>query len=415
MSAARKEAHRLLIGVMEHQRLLSEIPPGRGLTPADLARANRLANQTLRFTDKTDRLLGRYLRRLPPTPIMAILRMGVVELCEEGEAAHGVVNDLVSLARGSRKHARMSGLVNATLRKVATEGPAIWQALPAPQMPKWLRKPLVADYGKATVAAMEVVHAAGAPLDLTLKSGDPAALAKQVDGTVLPNNSVRIQGVGQVSALFGFNTGDWWVQDAAAAMPVALLDPQPGETILDLCAAPGGKTMQLAAAGAKVTALDQSARRMARVEENLKRTGLTAELIIADALEHRGQYDAILLDAPCSATGTIRRHPDLPYAKDGTDFPELFKLQERLIDHALALLKPGGRMVFCTCSLLPDEGEIQITDALERHANLSVEPAALPWQDDAWKSSEGGLRLRPDFWAERGGMDGFYMARLRKK
>jgi len=189
---------------------------------------------------------------------------------------------------------------------------------------------------------------------------------------------------------------------------------QPGERVLDMCAAPGGKTLQMAAAGGRVTALDISEKRMVRVSANLTRTGLSAEIVVDDALEHQGTYDAILLDAPCSATGTMRRHPDLPHAKDGAEFAALFALQEALLDHALTLLTPGGRLVFCTCSLLPDEGEVQVEQALARHAGLKVVPPQATWVEDQWRSSEGGLRLRPDLWADRGGMDGFYMAVLRR-
>jgi len=194
-----------------------------------------------------------------------------------------------------------------------------------------------------------------------------------------------------------------------------MLNVQPGEAVLDLCAAPGGKTLQLAAAGADVTALDISENRMTRVTENLARTGLTAQTLIADALTHMGQYDAILLDAPCSATGTIRRHADLPHARDGAEISDLIALQTAMIDAALGMLKPGGRLLFCTCSLLPDEGECQVDEALLRHKGLTVDAAAcdLPGVDPAWKTQEGGLRLRPDYWADRGGMDGFYMALLR--
>ena len=200
-------------------------------------------------------------------------------------------------------------------------------------------------------------------------------------------------------------------------MPVAVLNPQPGESILDMCAAPGGKTMQLAASGAVVTALDASATRMQRVKENLVRTRLAATLCVEDALAHSGgPYDAILLDAPCSATGTIRRHPDLPHAKDGSEFSTLIDLQARMIDHALTLLKPNGRLVFCTCSLLPDEGECQIEEALVRRPDLYVDRDSrnLTYIDTGWHSDEGGLRLRPDFWSRHGGMDGFYIAVLRR-
>ena len=181
-----------------------------------------------------------------------------------------------------------------------------------------------------------------------------------------------------------------------------------------MCAAPGGKTLQLSAAGAKVTALDASDARLDRLRENLSRTGLSAEIVVGDALEHEGSYDAILLDAPCTATGTSRRHPDLPFVKSGRDTEELTRLQMRLLDHARALLKPSGRLVFCTCSLLAVEGEYQIKAALKRHPDLSVvpvDPATLGGDAD-WLSAEGGLRLWPSMWAERGGIDGFYMACL---
>jgi 16S rRNA (cytosine967-C5)-methyltransferase len=235
-------------------------------------------------------------------------------------------------------------------------------------------------------------------------------------GEVLPTGSTRLHDAGQVTALPGYGKGDWWVQDAAAAIPVRILAPKPGEKILDLCAAPGGKTLQLAAAGADVTALDVSETRLARVHENLKRTGLKATVVAGDALEHQGQYDAILLDAPCSATGTIRRHPDLPFAKDGSEFGELIELQARMLAHAWSLLKPGGRLVYCTCSLLPDEGEVQVEEALDQHPDMSVDRAALNIAgiESEWITEEGGLRLRPDYWADLGGMDGFYIARLNK-
>jgi len=348
---------------------------------------------------------------------MNILRLGVVEMCEDASAPHGVVNAMVELTRLDKREVRMAGLVNAVLRKVA-DNVAKWQDLPVPRLPKWLRKPLLADYGKEVVAAMEAAHYAGAPLDLTPK-GDSAIVAKSLNGEVVPLGSIRLQSFGQVSTLAGFETGDWWVQDAAAAMPARILNAQPGEIILDLCAAPGGKTMQMAATGASVTALDISKVRMERLSENLKRCNLQADIVVADALEYTTPapgFDAILLDAPCSATGTIRRHPDLPYAKDGSDFPDLFELQARLIDKALDLLKPGGRLVYCTCSLLIDEGEEQLRDAIDRHNDLKVNRKALrqPGISPEWIGKEGGLRLRPDYQSELGGMDGFYIAMLQK-
>ena len=248
-------------------------------------------------------------------------------------------------------------------------------------------------------------------LDLTAK-GDAAALAQALAGDLLPTGTVRLAAGAQVSALAGFAEGAFWVQDAAAALPARLLAAQPGERVLDLCAAPGGKTMQLAASGAQVVALDLSQRRMTRLRDNLARVGLTAELVVGDALDHQGRYDAILLDAPCSATGTLRRHPDLPYVRDAAAVTELVELQARMLDHALGLLGPGGRLVYCTCSLLPQEGEAQVQAALARHADLRVEAVELAGVPEAWRTEEGGIRTRPDYWPDQGGMDGFYMARL---
>lgn len=415
---ARRSAVYLLDQVLgEEPRLMSELLASGALDklpPDDRARAQRLAQDTLRGLERADRLLQKHLQKPPPLTVRNVLRVGTVELCQGG-AAHGVVNTMVNLVSQHRTLSHLKGLTNAVLRKIAAQGPEAWGALRAPRLPKWLRGPLAEAWGTDAIAAMEEAHFAGAPLDLTAK-GDPAALAEAVGGTLLPTGSVRVTDAGQVSTMPGFAEGDWWVQDAAAAIAVRVLAPREGETVLDLCAAPGGKTMQLAAAGAVVTAVDQSHPRMQRVKENLTRVGLKAKTLTKDARAVEGEFDAILLDAPCSATGTIRRHPDLPHAKDGSEFGDLIELQSELIDHAWSLLKPGGRLVFCTCSLLPDEGEVQVDEALERHGDMTVDCAALdlPGVEAAWQTEEGGLRLRPDFWADKGGMDGFYIACLRK-
>ncbi|TMM52351.1 RsmB/NOP family class I SAM-dependent RNA methyltransferase [Sulfitobacter sabulilitoris] len=414
---ARRSAVYLLDQVLGEGKLMSELLSAGALdnlAPEDRARANRLALDTLRGMERADRLLQKHLSKYPPLTVRNVLRVGTVELCQGG-AAHGVVNAMVQLVSRHKSLGHLKGLVNAVLRKIAADGPEAWGQLRVPRLPKWLRGPLVQAWGAEAMTGMEAAHFAGAPLDLTAKS-DPAAVAAATGGTLLPTGSVRVTDAGQVTAMPGFDAGDWWVQDAAAALPVTILDPQPGETVLDLCAAPGGKTMQLAAAGAVVTAVDDAPGRMARVRDNLARTGLTATLHIGDARAETGSYDAVLLDAPCSATGTIRRHPDLPHAKDGSEFGALIDLQAELIDHAWTLVKPGGRLVFCTCSLLPDEGEVQVDDALARHPDMTADTGALDRRgiESAWRTTEGGLRLRPDHWADRGGMDGFYIACLRK-
>ena len=414
---ARRAAVFLLDQVLGEGRLLSEAIGGGALErlePADRATAQRLATETLRGLERVDRILQKHLQKYPPITVRNALRIGAYELCKGG-AAHGVVNSFVEIVARSKRHGSMKGLVNAVLRKVAANGAEVYPTLRTPRLPKWIRGPLVEAYDADTVAAIEAAHFAGAPLDLTAKS-DQGALQRAMEGELLPSGSVRVTDAGQVSTLPGFKKGTWWVQDAAAAIPVQVLAPKEGEAVLELCAAPGGKTMQIAASGAKVRAVDTSASRMERVAENLKRTKLEAELVVGDALEEEGQWDAILLDAPCSATGTMRRHPDLPHAKDGSDFFDLFAIQSQMLDHAVHLLKPGGRLVYCTCSLLPDEGEAQVEDLVARHKGLRVDAEALnvPGVDPSWQTEEGGLRLRPDYWADKGGMDGFYIACIRK-
>ena len=414
---ARRAAVHLLDQVLGDGRLLSEAI-GSGvlerLEPADRATAQRLATETLRGLERVDRILQKHLQKYPPITVRNALRIGAYELCTGG-AAHGVVNSFVEFVSRNKRHGSMKGLVNAVLRKVAANGAEIYPTLRTPRLPKWIRGPLVEAYSPEIVAAIEEAHFVGADLDLTAKS-DQGALQRATEGTLLPTGSVRLTDAGQVSMLPGYKKGTWWVQDAAAAIPAMVLAPKAGESVLELCAAPGGKTMQIAASGATLRAVDNSAGRMERVAENLKRTKLEAELIVGDALDETGQWDAILLDAPCSATGTIRRHPDLPHAKDGSEFFDLFALQSQMLDHAVHLLKPGGRLVYCTCSLLPDEGESQIEDLLARHTGLSVDHTALNIEgvDPAWQTEEGGLRLRPDYWADKGGMDGFYIACIRK-
>ena len=404
--AARAAAVAILDGVLGEGRMLSDFA-GPDLVPADRARALRLAGSVLRHLEPADKVLKPHLRKAPPLTVQNTLRLAVVELAQ-GAPAHGVVNAAVEMARRGKRTAHLAGLVNAVLRAVA-EGAIV---LPPQKLPRWMRQPMVHAYGRDAVTAIEAVQAMEPPLDLTLRSGFEAP-----EGEVLPTGSLRLTSPGQVSGLPGYAAGGWWVQDAAAALPARLLDVQRGERILDLCAAPGGKTLQMAAAGAEVTALDISGPRMARVAANLARTGLVAQLVVADALvwEPDGQFDAILLDAPCSATGTVRRHPDLPFVKDGSEVAGLVALQAQLLDRALGWLRPGGRLVFATCSVLPEEGEGQLAAALERHPGLAVEQVELAGVEPGWWIDAGGLRLRPDYWAERGGLDGFFMVSFRLK
>ncbi|MGI9391462.1 MAG: RsmB/NOP family class I SAM-dependent RNA methyltransferase [Boseongicola sp.] len=380
-----------------------------GLETSEKARAERLARETLRWAGRSDRMLGPYLRLKPDDLVLNALRLALYEIHESGVPAHAAVNAAVELVPKRNK-----GLVNAVLRNTQ-RGEKSWSDLPLPQMPKWLRKPLVAAWGKDAVAAMEMAHSNSPPIDLSV-AGEVATWAEQLNAEILPTGSLRLSEAGQVSKLPGFAEGAWWVQDAAAAMPVHLLSPKPQEAILDLCAAPGGKTTQLAARGADVTALDSSDSRLERLRDNLKRTRLNANVVVADALEWSpsGSFDAILVDAPCSATGTLRRNPDLAFAKTGQELEPLAALQSTLLERAVGWLKPGGRLVFCTCSLLPQEGEDHRDTILMRYPELQLSDAMPTGVEPHWHSVGGGLRLRPDYWADRGGMDGFFMMLLQK-
>ncbi|MDF3604944.1 transcription antitermination factor NusB [Paracoccus sp. DMF-8] len=406
----RQAALAMLQAVGEGATLDEAVTVAGPLPPAGRARARRLAAETLRRADRADALLAPLMSRRPRPDIRWLLRLAVVEMLALDEAPHGVVYAGVALARSmGRKGQEAAGMVNAVLRR-ASGMAGEWRDLSPQHLPAWLRNPVSATWGGDVALAIEAAHERGAPIDLTVKPG------REAPGAALPGGSFRQPQGAQVSALPGYEAGDWWVQDAAAAMAARILNPQPGEVVADLCAAPGGKTLQLAAAGCRVTALDISAARLERVGENLTRCGLRAQMVAGDALEWRPETapDAILLDAPCSATGTIRRHPELPLIRDGSGIPALVELQANLLDHALDVLKPGGRLVYATCSLLPAEGEDQLAAALSRHPGLVVEAPDLPGIDAEWITPQGGLRLRPDHWPDLGGMDGFFIARLRK-
>lgn len=407
-TTARAAAVSMIETVLDGGMPLSEANVSQLFDPAERARAQRLALGTLRNLAQIDRALKPFLARAPLPRIRHILRVAVWEMAQDGAAAHGIVNEAVAMAQEDGRLTRQSGLVNAVLRKLAPPLKLVGEN----RLPDWMRSRLIAAFDRRRVEAMERVWAVSPPLDLTLRT--PGDKIEDASAVMLPNGSVRLAGNVNFTSLPGFAEGRFWVQDAAAAMAVPMLGDVAGKQVLDLCAAPGGKTLQLAALGANVTALDISDKRAGRLRDNLARTGMNARIVIADALEWQpGQtFDAILLDAPCSATGTIRRHPDLPLALHPEAPDDLAELQAQLLDRALAWLSPGGRLVYATCSLLPEEGEEQITRALARHPGLKVIPPTLPWQQETWVTPEGGLRLTPDLWRDLGGMDGFYLATL---
>ena len=307
------------------------------------------------------------------------------------------------------------------LRRVAKDGETIAASLDAPRVntPDWLWNRWVARYGEERAHKIAAANLIEPPLDLTVKD-EPEAWAERLAARVLPTGSVRLLPKGRIEAFPGYAEGAWWVQDAAAALPARLLKPKPGMRIADLCAAPGGKTAQLARAGASVVAVDISKTRLKTLETNLARLGFSATTVLADAAtwSPEERFDAVLLDAPCSSTGTIRRHPDIPYLKSPKDIEALAGLQERLLDNAARLLKPGGTLVYSTCSLELEEGEAQIAALLARNRSLSLDPVV---PDDIfgqaeWIQPPGLLRTFP-FELDLGtpewsGMDGFFAGRL---
>ncbi|MCB4822243.1 RsmB/NOP family class I SAM-dependent RNA methyltransferase [Roseicella aerolata] len=386
-----------------------EARPGAALSPRDKAAGHRIAAAVLRRAGSLDAVLEPFLRREPPPAVRHALRIGAAELLLLGTPPHAAVGSAVDLVP-----APFAGLVNAVLRRVAEAGPAALEGLDAERLdtPGWLWTAWHAAYGPA-VRAIAAAHRVEAPLDLSLK---PGAAAPE-GGEELPAGGWRYPAGTRVTELPGFAEGAFWVQDAAAALPARLLAARPGERVADLCAAPGGKTAQLAATGAQVWAVERDPKRAARLRENLDRLKLPAELVVADAAQWDAggaQFDAILLDAPCTATGTIRRHPDVPYLKRPKDVPSAAGLQRSLLEAAAKRLAPGGRLVFATCSLQPEEGEGHLAAA--QALGLIPDPVRAEEVPGlaAAVTPAGTLRTRPDLWAERGGMDGFFVARFRK-
>ncbi len=422
---AREAAVRLLHSVLLEKRLLidlinAEDSPLIDLEPYERARAQSLALTTLRNLGPVDFVLDKFLTKQPPFALLNILRVAATEILVDGIADHAAVDAAVTMAKRRQKTAHLKNLANAVLRKVASEGPAIFADLPPQELPKAFRSQMSKITNASDIVAIEKAHQTGAPIDLTCKDDAMAAeLAKTLGAQLMPNNSVRLARAGQISELPGFAEGDWWVQDAAASIPARSLGDLRGKRVLDLCAAPGGKTMQLAAMGADVTALDISDGRMKRVQQNLFRTKLKANCVVADALKWTpdAPFDAILLDAPCSATGTIRRHPDLPFAKANFDLGDLLKLQRQLILKAAEWLTPDGVLIYSTCSIFSAEGEGQVNWLAKQNAALetvAIDPTSMGLDADM-ANETGQIRLRPDFWENHGGMDGFYVAKFKRK
>ncbi len=413
--AAREGALRLIGAVLDRGAMVDDgTVSGDAATKAE---ARGLADLTLRRLGQIDASLSQFVQRMPAGHAGNVLRLMTTELVFAGTAPHAAVDLAVRLAKRGKNGGRVGGLVNAVGRRVAEKGAAIVEGQDAARLntPDWLWKAVSTDWGEDAAHAIAGAHLTPAPHDLTLAAAaDAEPLAREIGAQVLPTGTVRLEGRAQISALPGYDAGAWWAQDAAAALPARMIPHPAGKRVLDLCAAPGGKTMQLAAAGAQVTALDRSERRMKRLSQNLDRTKLTATCVTADALswEPEAPFDAILLDAPCSATGTIRRHPDLMRRRGGLDLAPLTDLQARLLDRAAEWLAPAGILVFCTCSLLRAEGEDQAQAFLDRHTSFARVPIAPEENPGELLNDEGDLRTLPDNWTELGGLDGFFATRF---
>ena len=416
---ARIAAADLLTAIVDEGRALddalSSTPSFNELEGRDRAFARAMATAALRRLGGIDAILANFLQKpLPEDAVLgrATLRIGAAQLLVLGTPAHAAVGETVAAANMRAKTRGFAKLMNAVLRRVAEQGPAMLEAQPpGADLPAWLYTRWRASYG-AEAAAIARALQVEPPLDVSVKA-DAADWATRLIGAVTPTGGVRLAVASAVDALPGFDEGAWWVQDAAAALPAKLLGDVRGRNVLDLCAAPGGKTLQLAAAGANVTAVDRDAKRLERLEENLARTRLAAKVVCADALRLniREPFDAVLLDAPCTSTGTLRRHPDIAWLRRPDDVRTLSALQSALLAKAAAFVKPGGRLVYAVCSLEPEEGPGVVAMALESGAwrREPISAAELPGE---FITPEGDMRTLPSHWGKIGGLDGFYAARL---
>jgi 16S rRNA (cytosine967-C5)-methyltransferase len=393
-----------------------------GLDPRDTAFARAIVMTVLRRLGEIDGILKNFLHQALPVrsgPAELILRMATAELVFMDVPAHATVSSVVNMADSDHRARHFKGLINAVARRVAAEGKQIATTQDAAQlnMPTWAWQLLEQSYGEPAARGIATGHMTEPQLDLTCAS-DQEGWAKQLDAVLLPTGSLRRKPGGRVEDLPGYASGQWWVQDAAAAMPARLLGDIKGKTVIDLCAAPGGKTAQLAAAGATVTAVDLDPARLSRVRENLQRLHLRADLQAADARTWRppAPVDAVLLDAPCSATGTARRHPEVLWRKDFSDILAQAGLQHDIIDAAAEMVAPGGLLVYCVCSLAPEEGEDVVDTFLERNKSFAREPVtpADCGGEAAFVTRAGDLRTLPCHWPDLGSLDGFYAARLRR-
>jgi 16S rRNA (cytosine967-C5)-methyltransferase len=422
---ARAVAAGLLAGVLDRRQpldaLLDSDRAYAGLPDRDRRLARAIASTALRHHGEVHALLDRLIEKKPPRSrdFFHLLEIAATQVLFMEVADHASVSIAIDQISADPKTRHLKGLANAVLRRIARERDALIAYIDSPRLdtPEWLWDRWCLTYGEATARKIAEAHLAEPPLDITVKS-DAAGWADRLGGVLTANGSVRLADPAPVEALPGYADGEWWVQDAAATLPARLLGDIAGKRVADLCAAPGGKTAQLAQAGATVTAVDISANRLKRLTANLDRLHLKAETIAANILEWSPAvpFDAILLDAPCSATGTIRRHPDVAWLKQPPDIAALAAIQTRMIDRAAAMLPPGGTLIYCTCSLEPEEGEDQAAAARNGLERLPIEKDEIAGMEHAL-TSNGHVRTLPFHPAGEGvppGMDGFFIARFRK-
>lgn len=420
---ARNAALELLDAVLSDKvpldQILHESPKFQVLENSDRSFARLLVSTCLRNLGEIDLAIDGFLNRpLAPSALQVrhVLRIGATQLMFLETAHHAAVDTSVSIVKKTQL-AGFSGLVNAIMRKLTTVERLPLEEAAQANTPEWLYTTWVKEYGEEKALGIAVAHQSEPPLDFTARA-TPSDVASQLNGSVMPTLSVRHTSAGDVTSLPGYAEGDWWVQDAAAALPAQLIPNPSGRTILDLCAAPGGKAAQLAAAGAQVTAVDRSEKRLALVRENFKRLNMDVSVVTGDigTWRPRTSADAVLLDAPCTATGTIRRHPDIPYLKEFSDVRRLAKLQSELINAAARMVNLGGHLVYAVCSLQPEEGPRVVNKFLLNNSAFArdpIQPDELPGIAD-FLTPAGDLRTLPSNWPEHGGMDGFFAARLKR-
>ena len=419
--AARAAALAVLSDVLRKRRPLdAALEAMPGLPPRDAGFARAIASETMRRFGQIEALIRHFVPKSPSPhksgPTLEILFAGACELLFLDVAPHAAVDAANRLAQADGKAVHFKSLINAVLRRIAREGQGVVAAQDAARLntPDWLWLSWCEAYGDDVARAIAGAHGRQPPVDIVLKATDAIAPA----GMRLFDNVVRLADAAHLDALPGFVEGDWWVQDAAATLPARLLGDVRGAHVIDLCAAPGGKTMQLAAMGALVTAVEREPQRLVRIQENLSRTKLEAKLVQADVRDFKPEALApfVLLDAPCTATGTIRRHPELPWIKSASDVTLCEQAAGELLDAAANMVAPGGALVFAVCSLEPQEGIVQAEAFLSRDARFVREPVKA--QDvfglSELISAEGDLRTLPCHLSDKGGMDGFYAARFRR-